>query len=280
MKVEYLGTAAAERIPGMFCNCETCRRALARGGKNIMTHAQVLIDDKLLVDFSGDTYMHFMQEKRTLWDIEAILITHSHPDHFTFESFLCRAERVAYDVAVERMPVYTTEQVIGELWQSIALRGLSAERIGQRFEFIPVEPYQSFRVGAYTVTPLPASHTAREQALLYLIERDGRAMFYGNDTGEVTEEIVTWLAENRKKVNLLSLDCTKGDTLASYKSHMSMVQGREVADRFLKAGITDENTRLFYTHFSHNCGMIYDELVVAAQKYGFEVTYDGLTLEV
>ena len=44
MKVQYLGTAAAERIPGMFCNCEVCRRALALGGKNIMTQAQVLIE--------------------------------------------------------------------------------------------------------------------------------------------------------------------------------------------------------------------------------------------
>ena len=28
MKLKYLGTAAAEGIPGMFCNCRVCRNAL------------------------------------------------------------------------------------------------------------------------------------------------------------------------------------------------------------------------------------------------------------
>ena len=35
MKLRYMGTAACERIPGMFCNCEVCRRALEKGGKNL-----------------------------------------------------------------------------------------------------------------------------------------------------------------------------------------------------------------------------------------------------
>ena len=55
MKIRYLGTAAAERTPAMFCNCDVCRRAAALGGKNIQTQTQSLIDDKLLIDFSGDT---------------------------------------------------------------------------------------------------------------------------------------------------------------------------------------------------------------------------------
>ena len=61
MKVVYLGTAAAEGIPGMFCVCETCRRAMERGGRNIMTRSQMLVNDDLLVDFSGDTYQHFLK---------------------------------------------------------------------------------------------------------------------------------------------------------------------------------------------------------------------------
>ena len=32
MKIQYLGTAAGERIPGIFCNCEVCRRAMEKGG--------------------------------------------------------------------------------------------------------------------------------------------------------------------------------------------------------------------------------------------------------
>lgn len=39
MKLQYLGTAAAEGFPGMFCNCTACERARKAGGKNIRTRS-------------------------------------------------------------------------------------------------------------------------------------------------------------------------------------------------------------------------------------------------
>ena len=35
LKLQYLGTAAAEAFPGVFCHCETCAKARTLGGKNI-----------------------------------------------------------------------------------------------------------------------------------------------------------------------------------------------------------------------------------------------------
>ena len=50
MKLKYLGTAAAEGYPAMFCNCENCRKAFAKGGKNIRSRIQALVEDALLID--------------------------------------------------------------------------------------------------------------------------------------------------------------------------------------------------------------------------------------
>ena len=61
MKIQYLGTAAAEGIPAIFCECETCKKTRERGGKNIRTRSQALIDDKILIDLPADTYLHFLQ---------------------------------------------------------------------------------------------------------------------------------------------------------------------------------------------------------------------------
>ena len=33
MKIKYLGTAAAEGVPAIFCDCETCRYVRKHGGK-------------------------------------------------------------------------------------------------------------------------------------------------------------------------------------------------------------------------------------------------------
>ena len=61
MKIKFLGTAAAEGFPAVFCNCEYCNKARELGGKNIRTRSQAIIDNKLLIDLPADTYFHFLQ---------------------------------------------------------------------------------------------------------------------------------------------------------------------------------------------------------------------------
>lgn len=281
MKIRYLGTAAAERIPGMFCDCPVCRRALEKGGKNIQSQSQALINDRLLIDFSGDTWHHFMAMGKTLWDIGHVLITHSHVDHFTFESFALRTGSNAKNFTHEKLRFYTSPGVIDRLWECLRVRGnKKLDKIPERIEFVPIEYYKPFTVEGITVTPLPAEHAGDEQAFLYLLESGGKTLFYGNDTGFFGPHIDDWLVANRKHIDLMSLDCTKGDNPFTYKTHMSMEEGSAIAARFAQKGLVDENTLRYFTHFSHNCGMIRDELAaVAKEKYGFQCTYDGCEVE-
>ena len=282
MKILYLGTAAEERIPGMFCNCELCQKSLKLGGKNIRMRAQALIDDKLLVDFGSDTYTNFIREGKTLWDIQNILLTHSHPDHLSLEVFSSRYHWQSAETAkYETINLYTSAGVIEKIWRVVEARGLEKEMIEKVWKFIPMTYFEPIVIDGYTVTPLPARHAVPEQAFVFLIEKDGKTIFYGNDTGTFGTEIDEWLTSNNKHIDLLSLDCTKGDVETAYYGHMSMSQGREIADRFLKAGVIDESTELYYTHFAHGCKMTHEELEqTAKEKYGFKVTYDGFCLKV
>ena len=61
MKLTYLGTAASEGFPAVFCNCEFCQEARRLKGKNIRTRSQSLVNDDLLIDIPPDTFMHFLQ---------------------------------------------------------------------------------------------------------------------------------------------------------------------------------------------------------------------------
>ena len=61
MRFQYLGTAAAEGFPAIFCNCEYCQNARRLKGKNIRTRSQAIIDEKLLLDFPAETYYHVFQ---------------------------------------------------------------------------------------------------------------------------------------------------------------------------------------------------------------------------
>ena len=60
MKLTYLGTAAAEGFPAVFCNCKYCVEARRLKGKNIRTRSQSIVNDDLLIDLPADTYHHFL----------------------------------------------------------------------------------------------------------------------------------------------------------------------------------------------------------------------------
>ena len=81
MKLKYLGTAAAEAVPAPFCGCEVCERARERGGRNVRTRSQALLDGRLLIDFPADTYLHALREGLRLYEIGSCIVTHCHSDH-------------------------------------------------------------------------------------------------------------------------------------------------------------------------------------------------------
>ena len=94
MKIKYLGTAAYEGIPSLFCECETCKKARAFKGKNIRTRSQALINDDLLIDFPPDTLVHANTYGIDFQRIHHCLITHSHSDHFYPEDIMIVRSRI------------------------------------------------------------------------------------------------------------------------------------------------------------------------------------------
>ena len=81
MKFTYLGTAAAEGIPALFCECDICRYAARQGGRNLRMRSSAMIDDTLMIDFTPDMLAEKMKYSLDLARLSAIFFTHSHIDH-------------------------------------------------------------------------------------------------------------------------------------------------------------------------------------------------------
>jgi len=79
--VLFLGTAAAEGVPGLFCGCEVCRIARERGGKDLRTRSSIFIDNTLKIDLPPDTLHHVLAYRLDLSRLQHLLITHTHEDH-------------------------------------------------------------------------------------------------------------------------------------------------------------------------------------------------------
>lgn len=81
MKVRYLGTAAYEGVPSLFCQCRVCKESMKKGGRNLRSRSQMLVNDDLLIDFPPDTVWHAHKYGIDWSKIGNCLITHSHSDH-------------------------------------------------------------------------------------------------------------------------------------------------------------------------------------------------------
>jgi len=277
MKVQYLGTAAAEGIPAIFCDCETCQKTRLVGGKNIRTRSQALIDDCLLIDFPADTYMHFLQYDVPLSNIKNCLITHSHSDHLYPEDLEMRKNGFAHLKERKPLTFYSDESGFSMISEVKNRYNISDADI--LVNQIPL--FKPFDVEGYKITALRAAHAPESSPVVYLIEKDGKTVFYSNDTSEYPEESMTYLKGVKKPINLISLDCTEACGNATYVGHLTLDRCVELRKELFRIGVADDKTKFILNHFSHNGkSVLYDDFVKIAADRGFEVSYDGMVIEV
>ncbi|MDD3242317.1 MAG: MBL fold metallo-hydrolase [Eubacteriales bacterium] len=278
MKLQYLGTAAAEAFPALFCQCETCKRAREKGGKDIRGRSGAVLDDTLMIDFPPDVYLHSLRFGIDLTKIENLIVTHSHMDHFCPVE-LSTASPDYYAHGMHPIHVFGNGNVGKKLEN--AMFGEFKKPV----DFVPfqrVYGYQPFSVGGYEVTPLPALHgmgDPSEDAFFYLIRKDGKTLLYTHDTGIFFEPVFAYLKANAGHIDLVSLDCTFGK-LPDGANHMGIPDNLVVKARLEEQGNVDASTRYIINHFSHNCHSIHEELEEEAAKHGFLVAYDGMTVEI
>lgn len=279
MKIKYLGTAAAEGSPALFCHCKTCEAARKNKGKDIRTRSQALINDELLIDFPADTYMHVLQHDVPLHKIHHCIITHSHEDHFYPEDLGMRAKGFAPELGknTEPLNIYGSNAVKHKIADTMYYYNIDEQN---RVMFHSLLPFTKYYIGGYEITPLKAQHDPLSGPYIYIISKDGKTMLYGNDTGIFPEETWEYLEKKHIKFDYVSLDCCEGIRTMEYDAHMNLERNIIVRDRLIEIGCADKSTVFCSNHFSHNGGkVLYGEFSKEAEKVGFLTSYDGMEYE-
>lgn len=271
MKLTFLGTAAYEGIPALFCNCAHCIRARQLGGKNIRTRSQALINDDLLLDFPADSYAHFLRHNIEGHRIPYLLVTHSHSDHFYPADLQARGSVYAHDMAVP------TLEIVGSEGACRILNGMRDEL--HNIIFRPIRPYETQQLGPYTVTALPARHMAGDNAVFYIIKSD-KTILYAHDTGYFFEEVLSYIEKEGIIFDLVSLDCTNADIPISDEGpHMGFENIGRLLQRLEAMGAVTGYTQKIVNHFSHNGNPLHERIVGCAAQIGCTPTYDGMTVQ-
>lgn len=273
MKFTFLGTAAAEGFPAVFCNCECCNEARKSGGVNVRSRSQSIINDDFLLDLPADTYMHFLNNGILGHKIKYLFVTHSHEDHFYVDELQMRHGAFAHDMDVPVLNVYCSSG--------------SYEKFHKQFESLEnikvtlIKPYERIIAGEYEVIQLPARHFEGDGAVFYIIKYQGKTLLYAHDTGYFYDEVFNYLEKEKPYFDFISLDCTSVSLdFGDDSTHMGFYQIERVISRMKQYGCVDNKTQMYVNHFSHNGNCLQEYVEKCAKPFGLKVAYDGLKVEI
>ncbi len=255
LRLTFLGTGTSVGVPMICCDCAVCRSPDPRDNR---TRASIFLETpegNYVVDTGTDFRTQCLREN--IWQVDAVLMTHSHTDHVMGFDDLRRFALARRG----RMPVYASAETMADL-----------ERVYQ-FAFQNPNPWPgylkpephiisgTFSLGNTSITPLPVPHGSAE-TYGYLFSRDGRKLLaYLSDCSAVPDEI----GRKIEQVELLVIDALREKP---HPTHLSVAQALEVAER-VHAG------RTLFTHMCH-------ELPQSAERdlpAGVGIAYDGLKVD-
>jgi phosphoribosyl 1,2-cyclic phosphate phosphodiesterase len=284
VRLLFLGTAASEGYPDAFCACANCEQARRLGGPSLRKRSAALVDDDLLIDLGPDLMAAAQVHGVSLAGLRACLQTHEHGDHldpmhFSSRSILCGVQ------GTPQLHYYASRGALAKAAAHFGRRlpadGLldaeAAEKLNLKAH--AVAPFRPFDAGPYRVLPVRAAHDPSLEAMLYVIERDGRSLFYAADTGPLPEETWQALAAAGCRFDVVAMDHTFGLGKRS-SGHMNADQFTEQLERMRAEGLLAPGARVYAHHLAHHSNPPFPEMVALAASRGYLVAYDGLSVDV
>lgn len=203
MRVTVLGSAASHAGRG-----EACAGHLVEGGG-----ARVLFD-------CGNGVLANLYEVSDPRSLDAIFVTHNHPDHYADVYSMQSMLRYAPGGPVDPVALYMPAMLYDRMQSLLSDRG--AEEFRAAFRFTPLVDRTPIQIAQMTVTPHPVEHTDPTFALV--ADADGARLVYTSDTAP--GERVRVAAEG---ADLLLAEATLPECHAGDSPHLSAREAGELA---------------------------------------------------
>ena len=185
MEATFLGTGSAWALPECGCACRICQNMSRLGEERLRTTLFLRAGENLLVDCGPD--IRFQLRRNQIENIDAILITHGHGDHYIG---LDELEVLRRNSTVEEwtaIPTFASEKT----WEIIERRFdyLLGKLLEKRLVAVG-EPLENLRT---RVTPFRTVHSrSAEGSVGYIFEEDTpegpRKLVYTSDFVDVPEQ--------------------------------------------------------------------------------------------
>ena len=275
MKITVLGSAAAEAIPALWCECETCATARELGGKDLRRRTSYCIDDDTLVDFGPDAFWQMTAFNIDLRKIDRIVFTHRHADHLNPLELSWR--RNGFSVVRKPLDVFACRPALLRLLPEGAGDGAMVSLDELRIVLHELRAGVAVESDGLGILPLAADHDPGGSPFIFVLSRGGRKVLICNDTGDPPE--ATWQCLAGQGIDAAFIDSTMGLTHADCASgHMGVNAVVKARDRLLACGALKPDAQVFANHFSHNGHALHADLEAFFAPKGIGVGYDGMVV--
>lgn len=255
MQITFLGTGAADwnwSIP-----LDDTRRG----------SCCTLLDGKVLID-AGATVLQSLDRCAVAWNtVEAVVLTHSHSDHFNVQAVNAIAEAPG---RTQKLHFFGAPEAAALLNSSVEKHPL---QWGDRFEFNRL---------AFTV--LPANHlingATREESFNYLITTpEGKRLFYALDSAWITTRARHLLGG--ELLDMIIWDATSGTTFCDWRfaEHNDLKMIAYMRESMLKAKLISGSTGHVFNHIARTLWPADDAArSAAAAEYDGILAFDGMQM--
>ena len=134
---------------------------------------------------AGTGTMANLQRHIGLFDVGAVMISHSHPDHVS-DLYSYLMARLFSPEHPPKIPLYLAPNV-AERFNPLLTDDSADMRLSEAFDIVVVDPGQSLEAGPFRLSTASMRHTVPTVGVR--VEAGGRALAYSADTGP-TEELV------------------------------------------------------------------------------------------
>ena len=254
MRIRFLGTGYGE--------CKTKKKT----SKDYRKSGGVLIDDKILIDAPLDIFdvADELGISDILDKITDVIISHSHPAHFSAEAI----EKLS---TKKNINVYATKQVLSSLLPS------------KKLTLYEITEFTKFQLSEYEIITLPTNHKTEnpeEKCLNFLLNGE-KTLFYALDGGFINTDAFSVLKGYKIDAVIAEASLEMEPPTEKNLYHNDIHTVARIKDIFTSSKITLEGAKFIISHIpSPRRRAVHEELTPIAREYGLTLAYDGYFMRI